>query len=129
MATKILVTAIGQQIIAEVKQIENKETSEVVGYWLSNPRVVIYNRTEEGDITVGFTSYCLISDEQEFSLKADHVVAILEARDDVVAKYSEIVAPPAAPEADVTPEEPATQNDEPNSPDPVAVGSPADLLD
>ena len=129
MAVKILVTAIGQQLIADVKQIENKETSEVVGYWLSNPRVVIYNRVEGDDgsnVSVGFGTYCLVSDEQEFSLKADHVVAILEARDDVVAKYTEIVAPPEPAAVDLTPE---PETDEPNSPDPLAVGSPADLLD
>ena len=128
MAVKILVTAIGQQIIADTKQIENKETSEVVGYWLSNPRVVIYNRVgDDGqNVSVGFGTYCLVSDEQEFSLKSDHVVAILEARDDVVAKYNELVAPPEPIAADLTPE---TETDEPNSTDPLAVGSPADLLD
>ena len=137
MAVKILVTAIGQQIIADTKQIENKETSEVVGYWLSNPRVVVYNRIEgdEGNnVSVGFGTYCLVSDEQEFSIKSDHIVAILEARAEVVAKYEEIInVPPAddpgiasAENIEVTPE---PSNNEPDSTDPLAVGSPADLLD
>jgi hypothetical protein len=142
MAVKILVTALGQQIVSETKQIENKETGEIVGYWLDNPRVVLYNRpegSEPGDtaISVGFGSYCLVSDEQNFSLRADHVVAILEPRDDVAKKYDEVVfsfkQAGEKPEEQVLPN--ALQNidstnpDEPNSTDPVAVGSSADLAD
>ena len=135
MAVKILVTAIGQQIVADVKQIENKETSEVVGYWLSNPRVVLYNRVENdegGAVTVGFGAYCLVSDEQEFSIKADHIVAILEARDDVVAKYQELAGAQAVDDPGIVSADNVTvetESDEPNSTDPLAVGSPADLLD
>ena len=135
MAVKILVTAIGQQLIADVKQIENKETSEVVGYWLSNPRVVIYNRVEGDDgqnVSVGFGTYCLVSDEQEFSIKSDHIVAILEARDDVVTKYYEIVGAPEPVSDEIAPIDPElveSLKNESNSSDPLAVGSPADLLD
>ena len=136
MAVKILVTAIGQQIIAETKQIENKETSEVVGYWLSNPRVVVYSRTNDDTdrVSIGFGTYCLVSDEQEFSIKSDHIVAILEARDDVVAKYDEVINNPPADDPGITSAEnvdvtPEPSNNEPDSTDPLAVGSPADLLD
>jgi len=94
MAVKVLVSAIGQQLIAETKQIENKETGDIVGYWLSNPRVVVYNRNPDtNDVTIGFGAYCLVSDEQEFSVKADHIVSILEPRDDVASKYQEVVFP------------------------------------
>ena len=41
MSIKVIVTAIGQHVIADIKQIENKETNELVGYWLENPRMVI----------------------------------------------------------------------------------------
>ena len=75
MAVKVLVSAIGQHIIADVKQIENKETNDVVGYWLENPRVVLYNRTEEAEgVSIGFANYCIVSDEQSFSIKAEHIV-------------------------------------------------------
>ena len=93
MTVKILVTAIGQQIIAGVKQIENKETKELVGYWLSQPRLVQYQRDEDGQVGVNFGAYCLVSDENEFSLRSDHVVAILEPRDDVVEGYKKLVFP------------------------------------
>ena len=106
MSIKVIVTDIGQHVIAEIKQIENKETNDIVGYWLENPRVVAYSRTGEGDqVNIGFVNYCLISDEQAFSLKADHVVAILEPRADVAGKYVEVVHP--APTEEV--------NDEPSS--------------
>ena len=47
MTVKVLVTALGQQIVSEAKQIENKETGDLVGYWLENPRVVGYTQNEE----------------------------------------------------------------------------------
>ena len=94
MSIKVIVTAVGQHVIADIKQIENKETNDVVGYWLDNPRVVAYSRAGEGDnVSIGFVNYCLVSDEQSFSLKADHVVAILEPREDVAAKYVEVTVP------------------------------------
>ena len=93
MTVKVLVTSLGQQLIAGVKQIENKETNDIVGYWLSQPRVVQYTQGEEGGIGVNFGAYCLISDENEFSIRAEHIVAILEPRDSVVEGYNKIVFP------------------------------------
>ena len=93
MTVKVLVTSLGQQLIAGVKQIENKETNEIVGYWLSQPRVVQYTQGEDGGVGVNFGAYCLISDEAEFSIRAEHIVAILEARDNVVEGYNKIVFP------------------------------------
>ena len=96
MAIKVLVTAIGQQIVADTKQVENKETKELVGYWLENPRVVSYVPTQDPDstgISVRFGSYCPVSDEQAFSLSREHVVAILEPRADVVEAYTANTVP------------------------------------
>ena len=93
MTIKVLVTAIGQQIIADTKQIENKETNDIVGYWLSQPRLVQYTQNEDGNLGVNFGTYCLVSDEAEFSLRGDHVVAILEPRDDVVGAWKKLVYP------------------------------------
>ena len=96
MTVKVLVTALGQQLIADTKQIENKETSELVGYWMTNPRVIGYSRDDDGNVSVNFNNYCLVSDEQAFSIRSEHIVAILEPRADVVEAYNELVAPPAA---------------------------------
>ena len=109
MAIKVLVTAIGQQIVADVKQIENKETNEVVGYWLAQPRVVQYTQDEEENIGVNFVTYCLVSDETEFSIRADHIVAILDPRPSVLEGYTKLVYPEPEVEDGTdtdTPEEP-----------------------
>ena len=94
MTVKVLVTALGQQIVADTKQIENKETNDLVGYWMNNPRVVSYQRNEEGELSVNFVSYCMVSDEASFSIRSEHIVAILEPRADVVEAYTTLVTPP-----------------------------------
>ena len=96
MTVKVLVTALGQQIIADTKQIENKETNDLVGYWMNNPRVVVYQRSEgeEGGVSVNFSNYCMVSDEASFSIRSEHVVAILEPRADVMEAYTTLVTPP-----------------------------------
>ncbi len=110
MAIKVLVTQIGQQLLAEVKQVENKETKEIVGYWLTNPRTVNYDQTEDGSVSVNFGTYCLVSSETEFSVRAEHIVAILEPREEVLERYNSIIEPStvegdaAAPEEEVVPE-------------------------
>ena len=98
MTVKVLVTQLGQQIVSEAKQIENKESGDLVGYWLENPRVVQYtqNDDEEGGLSVNFGPYCLVSDEQSFSVRSEHIVAILEPRADVLQAYSNLVTPPDA---------------------------------
>jgi hypothetical protein len=99
MAVKVLVNAVGQHIVAEVKQVENKETGELVAYWLENPRLVNYSvRSEEegGGLSVNFGTMCPLSDEQAYSVRSEHIVSILEPRDDVAASYNDIVAPAQA---------------------------------
>ena len=100
MTVKVLVTTTGQQIISEVKQVENKETKEVIAYWLVNPRVITYSVSDDDQVNVGFGSFCLVSNETEFSLKSDFVVSILEARPEVLDRYSNLIeeSKPAEPE-------------------------------
>ena len=102
MTVKVLVTQIGQQLIASVQQVENTESKEIVGYLLSEPRTVNYNQDDNGNLGVNFGSYCPVSVDTEFSMRAEHVVAILEPRPDVLEGYNAAVAPPAAPEAPET---------------------------
>ena len=110
MTVKVLVTALGQQIVSEAKQIENKESGDLVGYWLENPRVVGYtkNDDEEGGLSVNFGPYCLVSDEAAFSIRSEHVVAILEPRADVLEAYTQLVTPPESSVA-VEGDEPAAE--------------------
>ena len=112
MTVKVLVTAVGQQIVADTKQIENKESNELVGYWMENPRVVAYQQNEEGGLSVNFAPYCMVSDEASFSIRAEHIVAILEPRADVVEAYTNLVTPPEAAEATVEGTEETTVEDQ-----------------
>lgn len=116
MTVKVLVTAVGQHVVSEVKQVEQKETKEVIAYWLINPRVVSYNLEEDEKVNVNFGSFCLISDETEFSLKAEHVVAILEPRPEVAERYTQLVTPPAT-ESDESDSAPAEDGDNAGSSD------------
>lgn len=128
MTVKVLVTAIGQQIVADTQQIENKETNELVGYWMNNPRVVVYQRNEEaeGGLSVNFTPYCMVSDEASFSIRSEHIVAILEPRQDVVDAYTNLVTPPEAATATVegTEETPVEDQVDDATDAPVVEGQP-----
>jgi hypothetical protein len=115
MTVKVLVTAIGQHIVADVKQVENKETKEVIAYWISNPRTVSYSVDDNKQVNVGFGQYCLVSNETEFSLRADHVVTILEPREEVVERYEAIVHPPETVTTELTPTEAPDDTDSTDS--------------
>ena len=91
MAVKVLVNTVGQHVVADVKQVENKETKDLIAYSVRNPRIAAYSRDEPGAIAVGFSPYCVLSDEQEFTVRTESVVAILEPREDVVAEYERII--------------------------------------
>ena len=93
MTVKILVTQVGQQIIADTKQVTRKDTEDLVAYWVTDPRVVVYSRNEDDSVAVRFSPYCFVSDEREFSIKESFVVSILEPRQDVADAYLAKVAP------------------------------------
>ena len=112
MAVKVLVTNIGQHIIADVKQVENKETKEVIAYWVKNPRVVSYQLDEQQQVNVNFGMFCIVSNENEFSLRADHVVSILEPREDVAERYEDIVNPTQTEVAELTPVVPTEEEED-----------------
>jgi len=122
MSVKVLVTAIGQHVIAETKQVENKETKEVIGYWLQQARVISYKLTEDDQVNVNFGSYCLVSEDEEFSLRADHVVAILTPKPEVLERYQLIVNPPSAGEEVAELSETTVEVEDESEPAPATVG-------
>ena len=88
MAVKVLVNQIGQHIIADAKQVTRKDTEDLVAYWVSNPKVILYGRDEESNsVTINFVDYCLVSDENEFTISSSNIVAILEPREQVLNSY------------------------------------------
>jgi len=99
MAVKVLVNAVGQHIVSEAKQVEEKDTKKIIAYLLENPRVASYNRGENDEINVGFAPYCVLSDEASFTIRAEHIVAILDPRADVAEQYTQLTTPAETEEA------------------------------
>ena len=88
MSIKVLINTLGQHIIADVKQVENSETNEVIAYWLREPRLVSYQLGEDGEgVSIRFVTTCLVGVTGEYSVRADHIVSILDVREDVLEAY------------------------------------------
>ena len=94
MAIKVLLTERGQQLIADTKVLENSETGERVAYVMDEPRVLIYKRQEEDNLSLTFAPFCISSNDKEVTLAASYIVAVLEPREDVKAEYEKIHNPP-----------------------------------
>lgn len=112
MTAKILINRLGQHIIAGVKQVERTVEggdNELVAYWLTEPRVIIYNTNAEGETTIGFGALCPVAENNEFAYAESFVVSILDPVDAVAERYETLVyAPPAQEEA---PAEEATEEE------------------
>ena len=92
MAVKILVNNLGQHTIADVKQVSNKETEEIVAYWVKEPRIISYRKSEDGPgLAIDFTSPCPVAITTEYAIRADYVVSILDPVVQVEQKYVEVV--------------------------------------
>lgn len=106
MAIKVLINAIGQQLIADVKQVENSDTNEVIAYWLREPRVLHFVANEEGPgVNVRFLDTCIAAVNTEYSVRADHIVSILDPKEEIEKSYSDLVFPDALASAVVEGEE------------------------
>ncbi len=101
MAVKVLVNAIGQHLVAEAKQVEEKESKKIIAYLLTNPRVASYSRDDDNNINVSFSPYCVLSDEAEFTIRAENIVSILEPREDVATQYTALTKPAEGEEESV----------------------------
>lgn len=94
MAIKVLVTSIGQHLLADVKQVEDTDTNEILAYWLKDARLVSYSQNEDGGLAVSLGEYCPVATGAEFSVRRDAVVSILDPRADVLATYEALISPP-----------------------------------
>jgi len=93
MAIKIIVNQIGQHIVADVRQVENSDSGEVLAYLLKEPRILNYQALENGGLNIRMAPFCPASDENEFPYRTDHVASILEPRGDVAEQYRKLVYP------------------------------------
>lgn len=110
MAVKVLIDAVNNHYVADVQQVENKDTGETVAYWLKNPQVVSYERGEDGELKVGLHNPCPVSPETEYAVRVEHIVSILEPLPSVAERYNSVVHPSdeaAAPTEAVAEEETA----------------------
>lgn len=116
MAIKVLINELGQHLIADVSQVTNKETEELIAYWVKNPRLVSYAPGENDETTISLIDPCPISSDSEYAIAAHHIVSILEPAADIARGYSERTSPneePAGPQTEtVQHEKPAATPDE-----------------
>lgn len=109
MTIKVLINALGQHLIADVKQVEDADTNEVLAYWLREPRLVSYQPNEAKDgISVRFLNTCTVAVTTEYSVRADHIVSILDPKDSVLEAYRDLVFPTLEDAAELSNEEEVT---------------------
>ena len=112
MAVKVLIDSVNNHYIADVQQVENKDTGEVVAYWLKHPQVVSYERNEDGQLNVGMHNPCPISGETEYAIRVDHISSILDPLPEVAARWEASVYPSdAVAETPSATEEPAAEEE------------------
>lgn len=103
MAIKVLINELGQHLIADVSQVTNKETEELIAYWVKNARLVSYGQGEGDETVINLIDPCPISSDTEYAIAAHHIISILEPAADIARGYSERVAPneePAGPQTE-----------------------------
>ena len=88
MSIKVLINALGQHLIADVKQVEDADTNEVLAYWLREPRLISYVPNEDKTgVNVRFITTCAVAITGEYSVRAEHIVSILDPREAVLEEY------------------------------------------
>ena len=102
MTVKILMTAVGQHLIADVKSVTNRDTEELLAYWLTEPRMITYMQAEDGT-AVRLSSPCPVAITTEYSVAKDHIAAILDPTEAILEHYNKEVNPEPVV-ADLSPE-------------------------
>ena len=92
MSVKILINAIGQQLIADVKSVSNRETEELIAYWVTEPRAISYQASEEG-ASIRLSSPCPVAVTTEYSIAKDHIVTVLDPTAEMLEYYTNEVNP------------------------------------
>lgn len=102
MAIKVLINQLGQHLVADVKQVSDTETNQLIAYWVKNALHVSYTRNEgEEGITINFVQPVPISADVEYAISAQHIVSILDPKPEVEKAYLDQVSPIPVPEAEV----------------------------
>jgi hypothetical protein len=101
---QIVITNIGQQIIADVTQNSVVGVKNPGDFVLDNPRLIVYKNNESGDLIASFAEFCPISDDTSIIVNKDHVTTIMTPKPEVEAKFLEMINPQPQEIKLVTPE-------------------------
>lgn len=99
MTVKVLITAIGEHIIADASQVEDSVSDQVIGYWVKNPRLISYRNTD-GELVAGLAKYCTVASDTEFAFSSHYIVAVLEPKEEVLNTYNNVIYGNASSPAD-----------------------------
>ena len=112
MSVKILITALGLELISDLKMVQEKvdvngeEKLIDRAYWLTNARAVVYSTNEDGAVVANFRRYCELATDASFELPLGHVVSILEPNEVALQAYEKEIA---SVEVSATEEEEVTE--------------------
>ena len=88
MSIRLVLLKSGEDVIADVTEMNIGETRNVVGYFLENPCVVkIYKGEEESSIKI--RPWAPLSKDKKIPVPADWVVTIVEPVDQLLELYTE----------------------------------------
>ena len=98
MAVKIAVLKSGEDVIADIKEIVEKETDKQISLLFENPYVVSIEKqdslllTEEAETpsaNIHFSSWMPLTKETKIMIPHDWVVTIVEPHEDILNSYLE----------------------------------------
>ena len=98
MTVKIAVLKSGEDVIADVKEIVEKDTEKQISLLFENPYVVTVEKQESIQLTeektpatanIHFSSWMPLTKETKFMIPHDWVVTIVEPHEDILNSYLE----------------------------------------
>lgn len=133
MTVKVMLLKSGEDVISDAQEIRDKETNNIVAYYLRNPYCMEMTTTpietdedlspEELEnqpqvkISVAYTHWAPLSKQRDFYIPADWVITIYDPHDNIMKDYCAKHPPeePADEPATVTPTEVVGEVNEPET--------------
>lgn len=81
---KVLKMVTGEEVLAEILSEEADRVK------VKNPLTIMMQRTQSGEIGMGFLPYIPYSESREFEFKSEHVVVCKEVDDELRNQYNKI---------------------------------------
>jgi len=122
MTVKVMLLKSGEDVISDAQEIRDKETNNIVAYYLRNPYCMDMTTTpiqdeneiapEEAEnqpqvkISVAYTHWAPLSKQRDFYIPADWAVTIYDPHDNIMNDYC--AKHPPVEESEGSADEPAT---------------------